>query len=127
MESSRITKIEGKFMGIPFTVKPTPLNVNQLEKDQRQMLLDWYKEHHNETYEKLQSDTPIEEYTNGDVEALNAWREDVEFRAQYLRKMAEACMDFSKAVPEDTWVRDDIAFSTIKEAWDFFCEKRLAP
>lgn len=125
MESSRITKIEGKFMGIPFTVKPTPLNVNQLEKDQRQMLLDWYKEHHPDTAQKLEDGVDFDTYTQEDVQALNAWREDVEFRAGYLRKMAETCMDFSKAVPEDTWVRDDIAFSTIKEAWDFFCEKRL--
>jgi len=125
MESSRITKIEGKFMGIPFTVKPTPLNVNQLEKEQRQMLLDWYKEHHPETAQKLEDGVDFDNYTQEDVDALNAWRQDVEFRAKYLRKMAETCMDFSKPIPEDTWERDDVAFSTIKEAWDFFCEKRL--
>ena len=112
-------------MGIPFTVKPTPLNVNQLEKEQRQMLLDWYKEHHPETAKKLEDGVDFDNYTQQDVDALNAWRQDVEFRAKYLRKMAETCMDFSKSIPEDVWERDDVAFSTIKEAWDFFCEKRL--
>jgi len=45
MDSSRITKIEGNFMGVKFVVKPTPLNVNQLEEEQRELLLSWYKEH----------------------------------------------------------------------------------
>ena len=127
MDSSRITKIEGNFMGVKFTVKPTPLNVNQLEEEQREMLLSWYKEHYPETHKKLEDGVDFEQYTAEDIKALNAWRQDVEFRSGYLKRMAETCMQFSKKLPEDTWEQDDIAFSTIKEAWDFFCEKRLIP
>jgi hypothetical protein len=127
MDSSRITKIEGKFMGVSFTVKPTPLNVNQVEEEQREMLLSWYKEHYPETHKKLEDNVDFEQYKADDIKALNAWRQDVEFRAKYLKQMAEHCMEFSKSLPKDTWERDDLAYSTIKEAWDFFCEKRLVP
>lgn len=127
MDSSRITKIEGKFMGTGFVVKPTPLNVNQVEEEQREMLLSWYKKHYPETHKKLKDGVEFDQYTADDLKALNAWREDVEFRAKYLKFMAESCMEFSKALPKDTWERDDLAYSTIKEAWDFFCERRLIP
>lgn len=127
MKSSRITKIEGEFMGIKFTVKPTPLNVQELEETQRDMLLGWYEDHFPDTAKKVKDGADFDEYTGDDVKALNAWRMDVEFRSKYLKQMAEACMAFDKPVPESVWTRDDLAYSTIKEAWDFFCEKRLVP
>ena len=127
MKSSRITKIEGEFMGVKFTVKPTPLNVQELEESVRETLLKWYEEHHPDTHKKVTEGVDFDEYTGTDVKALNAWRLDVEFRSEYLKKMAEACMAFEKPLPADVWTRDDLAYSTIKEAWDFFCEKRLVP
>ena len=127
MKSNRIRKIEGNFMGIDFHVKPTPLNVNQLEEDHRDMLMAWYEESYPSTAEKLKGDTDFSQYDENDIKALNAWRLDVEFRSTYLRSMAESCMNFAKPIPEDTWKRDDLEYSTIKEAWDFFCEKRLIP
>ena len=127
MDSSRITKIEGNFMGMKFTVKPTPLNVNQVEEEQRELLLSWYKEHYPETHKKLEDAVDFDSYTADDIKALNAWRQDVEFRSEYLKKMATTCMEFSKKPSEDVWERDDLPYSTIKEAWDFFCEKRLVP
>lgn len=114
-------------MGVEFYVKPTPLNINELEEKNRNMLLDWYKEHYPTTAEKLSGESEFSDYTAEDINALNAWRLDVEFRSKYLRGMAEACMSFAKPLPEDTWVRDDLEYSTIREAWDFFSEKRLVP
>lgn len=127
MKSGRITKIQGVFMGVDFSVKPTPLNVNDIEQDQRQMLLDWYKEHYPDTHQKLEDNVDFDQYTQDDIKALNAWRKDVEFRSEYLKKMATACMAFAKPIKDDVWTQDDLEFSTIKEAWDFFCEKRLVP
>jgi len=127
MKSNRIRKIEGNFMGVEFYVKPTPLNINELEEKNRNMLLDWYKEHYPDTAAKLSGEAEFSEYTNEDINALNAWRLDVEFRSKYLRSMAESCMAFAKPIPEETWVRDDLEYSTIREAWDFFSEKRLVP
>ena len=127
MKSSRITKIEGEFMGVAFTVKPTPLNVNLVEQELRDTLMAWYLENYPDTHAKLQASTDFENYTADDIKALNAWRQDVDFRSGYLRKMAEHCMQFSKPIADDVWQRDDLAYSTIKEAWDFFCEKRLVP
>lgn len=114
-------------MGVSFTVKPTPLNINQVEEEQREMLLAWYKEHYPDTHQKLSDNVDFDKYNAEDIKALNAWRQDVEFRAKYLKQMAESCMEFSKKLPDGTWERDDLAYSTIKEAWDFFCEKRLVP
>lgn len=121
----RITKIEGELNGVKFTVKPTPINVSQVETDVRDMLREWYKEHYPGTFGKIDGNTDFEDYTAEDIKALNAWRTDVEFRAKYLRKMAESCMKFEKPVPEGVWASDDLEYSTIREAWDFFSEKRL--
>lgn len=127
MKSNRIRKIEGNFMGVEFYVKPTPLNVNEVEEKHRDMLMGWYEQNYPSTADKLKGDTEFSQYTEEDIKALNAWRLDVDFRSEYLKSMAEACMAFTKPISGDTWKRDDLEYSTIREAWDFFCEKRLVP
>lgn len=114
-------------MGTTFTVKPTPLNVSIVEEQLREMLMGWYEAHHPETHTKIKDNVDFDKYTSEDIKAMSAWRLDVEFRSQYLRQMAEACMQFAKPISDDVWLRDDLAYSTIKEAWDFFSEKRLVP
>ena len=123
----RITKIEGELNGVKFTVKATPINVEQVEKEVRDMLRGWYEEHYPDTFEKIDSNADVDEYSADDIRAMSAWRVDVPFRSKYLRKMAESCMKFEKSMPEDIWQSDELEYSTIREAWDFFCEKRLVP
>lgn len=125
---SRITKIEGDFMGVKFEVKPTPIKFREVEKQRRDMLLDWYKENHPDTHAKLiDEETKPEDYTQEDVEALEAWLLDVEFRAKYLQFMSEASMKLSKPLSEDIWKSDDLEYGTIEEAWDFFTKRQSIP
>lgn len=125
---SRITKIEGDFMGVRFEVKPTPIKFREIEKQRRDMLLEWYKENHPDTHAKLIDDeTDIEQYTQEDIDALEAWLNDVEFRAKYLRFMSEASMKLSKPLSEEIWKSDDLEYGTIEEAWDFFTKRQSVP
>lgn len=135
---SRITKIEGDFMGVRFEVKPTPINIDEVIDGVRDTLKEWYKENEPEVYKKMDGnklDLDITgEEDDGELErisklidSLNAWKKDEEFRAEYLKKMANACMDFKKQPQDEVWARPDIEYSTIREAWDFFCERRSVP
>lgn len=126
MKSTRITKINGTFMGKEFTVKPTPLNMADVDSEIREMLLGWYREKHPSLAEKLERGADIDELTKDEVMAVTAWQKDVDFRASYIRRMAESCMEFESPVPEEYWRRDDLPYSIVKEAWDFFCERRRA-
>ena len=127
MKSKRITQIEGNFMGVDFYIKPTPLNVEDLDDTRRDMIMSWYQENQPEVYAKLDQGASLEDYTVEDVENMNAWKKDVDFRTQYLKFMAETCMQFAKPMSDDIWSSDDIELSTITEAWDFFTERRLVP
>lgn len=127
MKSKRITQIEGNFMGVDFYIKPTPLNVEELDDTRRDMIMSWYEENQPEVYEKLNKGAALEDYTVEDVENMNAWKKDVDFRTRYLKFMSETCMQFAKPMNDDIWSSDDIELSTITEAWDFFTERRLVP
>lgn len=127
MKSKRITQIEGNFMGVDFYIKPTPLNVEDLDDTRRDMIMSWYQENQPEVHAKLDQGAALEDYTVEDVENMNAWKKDVDFRTQYLKFMAETCMQFAKPMSDDIWSSDDIELSTITEAWDFFTERRLVP
>ena len=125
MISKRITQIEGTFMGTKFFVKPVPINLDDIDEKQRQMLLDWYGEHHPTVKEKLESGADLDSFSNEELLGISAWKKDVEFRAEYIKYLAESCMQFEKAIPEENWKRDDLPYSVVKEAWDFFTERRV--
>lgn len=127
MKSKRITQIEGNFMGVDFYIKPTPLNVEDLDDTRRDMIMSWYQQNQPEVYDKLNRGASLEDYTVEDVENMNAWKKDVDFRTRYLKFMSETCMQFAKPMSDDIWSSDDIELSTITEAWDFFTERRLVP
>ena len=42
----RITKVTGEFMGVRFEVKPTPIRFDKIIEERRNMLMNWYKENH---------------------------------------------------------------------------------
>jgi len=126
MKSTRLTRIEGTFMGIKFQVKPVLMNVEELDQQQRDMLMSWYDEHHPTLKEKLEQGVDIEAYTTEEMIAISAWKKDVEFRAEYIKFLAESCMEFERKVPEDYWAKDDVPYSVVREAWDFFTERRSA-
>lgn len=124
----RITKVTGEFMGVRFEVKPTPIRFDKVVEERRQMLLDWYKEHHPKTYKKIEKgNTEIDEYNLDDLEAINAWRLDEEFRAKYCKFTAEKCMKLEKNIDDKTWRSDDLELGTLEEAWDFFTVRRQVP
>lgn len=133
-KSTRLEQIDGYFHGIHFYVKPTPIAIRKVEKEVNEMMQEWYKENHPEVLDTYYSNNDIE---NADAEELKQiaeyfekqfkWMEDVEFRSRYCKTMAEHAMDFDSQPPDDIWKRDDLEFSTIREAWDFFCGKRRIP
>ena len=124
----RITKVTGEFMGVRFEVKPTPIRFDKVVEERRQMLLGWYKENHPKTYKKIEKgSTDIDEYSLDDLDAINAWRLDEEFRAKYCRFTAEKCMKLDKKITDDTWKSDDLELGTLEEAWDFFTSRRQVP
>jgi len=125
---SRITKVKGEFMGVPFEVKPTPIRFDKVVEERKDMLLGWYKEHYPELHDKLQSEeTSMDDYTIDDLRALNAWRMDVDFRARYCKYTADNCMKLSRALSDEIWSSDDLELGTLEEAWDFFTNKRQVP
>lgn len=127
MKSKRLTDIEGWFMGVKFSVKPTPLNIEDIDKKRRDMLMNWYKENATSVAEKLESGAPIDDYTPEDADMINGWKRDVAFRSEYLKFWASSCMQFEKPIAEEVWSSEAIELSTIAEAWDFFTERRLIP
>lgn len=114
-------------MGVKFSVKPTPLNVEEVDEQRREMLLSWYEKNEPEVHKKLNDGVSIEEYTVGDAEKLGGWKKDVEFRKGYLKFWAESCMEFHSKLDDSVWESNEIPLSTISEAWDFFTERRLVP
>jgi len=124
----RITKVTGEFMGVRFEVKPTPIRFDKVVEERRQMLLGWYKEKHPKTYKKLISDKlDIDDYDVDDLQAVNAWRLDEEFRAKYCEFTARHCMKLEKTINNDTWKSDELELGTLEEAWDFFTNRRQVP
>ena len=124
----RITKVKGEFMGVGFEVKPTPIRFDKVIEDRRQMLLNWYKEKHPKTHKKIISDTvSFEDYNASDLEAINGWRMDEEFRAKYCKFTAEHCMKLEIPIKDDVWKSDELELGTIEEAWDFFTNRRQVP
>lgn len=124
MKSKRLTRIEGTFMGIGFQVKPVPMNLEDIDEKQRNMLMDWYGENHPSLKEKLDGDADVDSFTVDELKAVTAWKKDVAFRSKYIKFLATSCMDFDKQVPEDYWAMDELPYSVVKEAWDFFTERR---
>ena len=124
----RITKVKGEFMGVEFEVKPTPIRFDKIIEDRRQMLLDWYKQKHPKTHKKIISDTvSFEDYDAKDLEAINGWRMDEEFRAKYCKFTAEHCMKLEVPIKDDVWKSDELELGTLEEAWDFFTNRRQVP
>jgi len=125
---SRITKVKGEFMGVPFEVKPTPIRFDKVVEDRRQMMLEWYKENYPSLHKKLvDENASLEDYTQEDMVAISAWKLDVEFRAKYCKYMADHCMKLSKPLSDEVWQSDDLELGTLEEAWDFFTSKRQVP
>ena len=125
----RITKVTGEFMGVRFEVKPTPIRFDKVVEGRREMLMEWYKENHPELHKKLtkSDDIIVDDYTAEDVEALNAWRLDEEFRAKYCKYTADHSMKLSKEISDETWKSDELELGTLEEAWDFFTNRRQVP
>lgn len=138
MKSTRLEEIDGHFHGIHFKVKPTPIAIEKYEKEISDMWLEWHKKNQPEAVDPpeivgqfLAEQVSFKDMSDDDMKAvegyitsIKAWRQDVDFRSKILRRKAELAMDFEKPVPEDVWTSDDLEYSTIEEAWDFFCGRR---
>lgn len=124
MKSKRLTRIEGTFMGINFQVKPVPINLEDIDDSQRSMLLEWYADNHPSVKQKLEDGDDIETFDIEELKAISAWKKDKAFRSKYIKFLAQSCMDFDKPVPDDYWEKDELPYSVVKEAWDFFTERR---
>lgn len=111
-------------MGINFNVKPVPMNLDEIDEQQRDMLMGWYEQNHPTVREKLEAGADIDSFSDDELRGISAWKKDVDFRAEYIKFLSESCMDFEKKVPDEYWRRDDLPYSTVKEAWDFFTERR---
>ena len=124
----RITKVKGEFMGVGFEVKPTPIRFDKVMDERRDMLMKWYKEHHPKLEKKLNDDkVSTDDYTMEDLDALNAWRLDEEFRAKYCKYTADHCLKLEKPIDAKIWKSDELELGTLEEAWDFFTNRRQVP
>ena len=124
----RITKVTGEFMGVRFEVKPTPIRFDKIMDERRNMLMNWYKEHYPKLEKKLNDDkVSVDDYTMEDLDGLNAWRLDEEFRAKYCKYTADHCLKLDKPIDSKTWKSDDLELGTLEEAWDFFTNRRQVP
>lgn len=128
---SRLTKIEGEFHGVKFEVKPTPLNIDEIEEESRDMMIEWYEENEPDIVEDVKNGLDLDSIDNDEamekINKMNAWKRDVDFRSTFLSFKAQNAMDFKGKLPDGIWKRDDIELSTIQEAWDFFCGNRRIP
>jgi len=120
MKSRDLKTKTGMFMGIPFELKPIPMRVDLIIEEHRDMLMDWYEENYPTLKEKIESGSSIDDLTTEEIEGVNAWKKDVDFRAKYIRFTAENSMQFEKPVPEDYWRSDDLPLSVVDNAWSFF-------
>ena len=124
----RITKVQGTFMGVKFQVKPTPIRFDKIVDNRRDMLREWMKENHPKTYDKVMNEElSLEDYDLDDLNALNAWRLDADFRSEYCKYTADHCMKLDKPLADDIWKSDDLELGTLEEAWDFFTNRRQVP
>ncbi len=124
----RITKVTGEFMGVRFEVKPTPIRFDKIMDERRNMLMNWYKEHHPKLEKKLNDDkVSVDDYTMEDLDGLNAWRLDEEFRSKYCKYTADHCLKLDKPIDSKTWKSDELELGTLEEAWDFFTNRRQVP
>jgi len=124
----RITKVTGEFMGVRFEVKPTPIRFDKIMDERRNMLMNWYKEHHPKLENKLNDDkVSVDDYTMEDLDGLNAWRLDEEFRSKYCKYTADHCLKLDKPIDSKTWKSDELELGTLEEAWDFFTNRRQVP
>jgi hypothetical protein len=115
-------------MGVNFEVKPTPIRHDIIKEKSKDMLMGWYKENHPDLYDKINKDeVDPDEFTMSDINNLEAWRLDEEFRAKYCKFQAESCMRFEKDIPDEVWASDELELGTIQEAWDFFTGMRTVP
>ena len=125
---SRITKIKGEFMGVEFEIKPTPIRLDKVLEERKNMLLDWYKENDEEIYEKItKKDQNVEDYTWEDIERLDAWKHDVDFRVRYCKYTADKSMKMRSTLTDEIWASDELELGTLEEAWDFFTNRRQVP
>lgn len=121
----RITKITGDMNGYAFEVKATPIKFAKIDDQRRDMIREWYKKNHPKLHKKIVKDkVDMEDFTGQDLVDMQSWLEDVEFRAEYLKFQAMSCMKFKKEPDESIWASDDLEYSTIEEAWDFFTKRR---
>ena len=125
---SRITKVKGEFMGVEFEVKPTPIRLDKVIDERRDMLLDWYKEHEPALHAKLIDDTlTIDDYSIDDVRAMDSWKHDIDFRARYCKFTASKSIKLRSELTEEIWRSDELELGTLEEAWDFFINRRQVP
>lgn len=121
-------------MGVDFEVKPTPINIAKVKEDKKNMLMDWYKEKYPSLHDKVDKinestdpDSSLDDLDWDDITNLDSWRLDVDFRSKYCKFMADSCMSFAKAIPDDVWRSDSLEHGTIQEAWDFFTNRLQVP
>lgn len=133
-KSTRLEQIDGYFHGIHFQVKPTPIAIRKIEREVNEMLRGWFEKHHPDVLEKTYTEEDIRSASPEQLEEISAffdkqfeWMADEEFRAKYAKTMAGYAMAFDSPVPEHIWASDELEYSTIREAWDFFCGRRRIP
>ncbi len=115
-------------MGVPFEVKPTPINISSVKKERQEMIRSWYEQNKPDLLSKMDDKTAtIEDWSVEEVQSLEDWKSDVEFRASYCKFTGEKSMKFSKPVSDEIWASNELELSTLEEAWDFFVERRQVP
>lgn len=130
----RLIPVKGELNGHKFSVKPESLMARKVDAELKEDMKVW-QEKNNADYLKWSKDN-AEAIKNAladkdydlfvDAPTSEDWKLDEEFRANRFKKMADACLKFDKEPPAELWKSDEIEYSTLEEAFDFFTGVRKA-
>lgn len=117
--------------GIPFEVKPTTVKASIISEELRKEMSDWM-EANNKDWLKFVKEHSSEIANDsldlsGNIPEYKDWIMDADFRGKRFKKMAYASMSFESKVPSSLWASDELEYSQIEEAFDFFTRKRSIP
>lgn len=129
--------IKVQINGHKASVKHKSLLARKIDKELKEEMKEWHEKNNTEyiEWQKKNSDAIEKALESKDYGAdvfLNSpeskdWLEDVEFRSKRFKKMADACMEFSKQPPKELWESEELEYGVIEIAWDFFTGKRQMP
>lgn len=124
--------LQGEMNGYKFSVKPKSLLARKIDKELQKELRQWQEENNKEFVDFMEEHGDAlakRDFDNlpDDIPESHEWLEDVDFRAERFKKMADHSMEFKKQPPATLWKSEELEYGVIELAWSFFTGKRQMP